>query len=136
MISRKLYSGFQIVAGACDAATGLLLILAPALALRMMGVRAVPKEPVFISFIGTFVFSVGLAYLLFARSPRSMEQVAARRSAWLITGVERLCVGIFVMIAVASRQMEPAWFSITIIDLSAGAIQLLGLRRNWIEKML
>ena len=136
MISRKLFSGFQIVAGACDTVTGLLLVMAPALALKLMGIRSVPAEPVFVSFIGVFVLSVGLAYLLFVRSPRSTEELAATRSAWLITSVERLCVGSFVMVAVASKQLEPAWFSITMVDLTVAAFQVVGLRKRWLEKML
>ena len=136
MISRKLFSGFQLVAGVCDTATGLLLILSPRLALKLMGIRSVPAEPVLVSFIGAFVLSVGLAYLLFVRSPRSTGELAASRSAWMITGIERLCVGSFVMVAVASKQLEPAWFSITIVDLTLAAFQLVGLRKKWLEKML
>ena len=136
MISGKHFTLFQIAAGACDTATGLLLLLSPRITLKLMGVNEIPTEPVLVSFIGAFVLSVGLCYLLFAQTPRSLPELAAARAAWLITGLQRLCVGCFVLIAVASKQMEPAWFSITIVDLSIAAFQLTGLRRKWLENML
>src|SRR5690606_4992974 len=52
-----------LLAGGMDGASGLLLIFAPALALRLMGVPAIGGEAlIFIRFIGAFVFGVGMLY--------------------------------------------------------------------------
>jgi len=136
MISRKFFTYYQLAAGACDSLTGILLLTAPQFALKLMGVRNVPANShIFISFIGAFVFSVGLTYLLFASSPSSDLQLGSARAVWLITAVERLCAGGFVLIAVLSRALEPAWFSITLVDLSLAAFQLVGLRKKWLEEL-
>lgn len=136
MISRKSFTYYQLAAGACDTITGILLLAAPQSALKLMGVHHVPDSScIFISFIGAFVFSVGLTYLLFASSPSSDLQLGSLRAAWLITAVERLCAGGFVMIAVLSRGLEPAWLSITLVDLSLAVFQLVGLQKKWLGKM-
>ena len=136
MISRKFFNHYQLAAGACDTITGILLLAAPQFTLKLMGVRQITENSyIFISFIGAFVFSVGLTYLLFASSPSSDLQLGFARAAWLITAVERLCAGGFVMIAVLSRGLEPAWFSITLVDLSLAAFQLVGLRKKWLEEL-
>ena len=136
MISRKFFTCYQLAAGACDTVTGILLLAAPQSALRLMGVRHITESSyIFISFIGAFVLSVGLTYLLFARSPGSDLQLGSVRAAWLITAVERLCAGGFVVIAVLSRGLEPAWFSITFVDLSLAVFQLVGLQKKCLEEL-
>lgn len=136
MISPKFFTYYQVAAGACDSLTGILLLAAPQLALKLMGVSHIPaSSSILISFIGAFVFSVGLTYLLFAAAPRSALQLGSARAAWLITAVERICAGSFVMAAVLSHQLEPAWSSITLVDLVLAGFQLVGLRRNWLEAL-
>jgi hypothetical protein len=124
MNSQKVFTAFQLVAGGCDAVTGALLLVSPVFTLRLMGVHQTIAEPVLISFIGVFVFSIGLSYLLFSTPPRNSNQVAAVRAAWLITGIIRLCVATFVAGACFAGRLEPAWLTITIVDFSLAVIQL------------
>ncbi|HEX7861190.1 MAG TPA: hypothetical protein VF773_12730 [Verrucomicrobiae bacterium] len=135
-MKRRAFTFFQLAAGACDTGTGILLLVAPQLALKLMGVAQTPSDPIFISFIGAFVFSVGLTYLVFSRIPASESRLGAARAAWLITGMQRLCVGVFVLVAMVAGRLDLAWCSITVADLSIGGIQLLGLRKRWIEATL
>ncbi|MGZ8898548.1 MAG: hypothetical protein ACXW3Z_00485 [Limisphaerales bacterium] len=136
MMIKKSFTLYQFAVGTCDTLTGVLLLIVPQFALKLMGVTQAPAEPVFISFIGAFVLSVGLTYLVFAGSPRSESELGAARAAWLITGLGRLCAGTFVLLAITAGRMELPWISITVVDLSIGGFQLIGLRRQWLEAML
>ena len=124
MNAKRLFICFQVLAGGCDTVTGLILVFAPAFALRSMGIRHVVSEPIFISFIGAFVFAVGLSYLLFATPPRDSGQICEVKTAWLITAIVRLCAGAFVAAACLGGQLEPAWLGITFVDLSLAVFQL------------
>lgn len=128
MISRPFYLAFQLLAGAGDALTGILLVLAPGFALRAMGIRHPPADLIAVSFVGAFVFSVGLSYLLFLRRPASAERIAAVRALWLVTGVQRICIALFVAMAVLARSLELAWSLVSAYDASIAAFQLFVLR--------
>lgn len=125
---RRLYPFYQLAAGACDASTGLLLILAPAFTLRLMGIRVMPTELITVSFIGAFVFGVGLSYLVLYRAAGLMAETG-----WRVTGLVRLCVGGFVGIACARQLMEPAWLSVSVTDLALGGFQLWAVRSGWLR---
>jgi len=123
-MNQKVFTAFQLIAGASDTATGALLLIAPAFTLRMMGVHRVVAEPIFISFIGVFVFSIGVSYLLFLVPPRTQAQISAVRAAWLITATIRLCVAFFVAAAYFAGRLEAAWLAITVFDFSVAVFQL------------
>ena len=121
---------FCIAAGACDTTTGLLLLLAPLAALRLMRIPAAPLEPVFVRFIGAFVFGVGFSYLrpFFDRDPARRE---ARLAAMLdVTAFVRTAVGTFVAAAIVARALHPAWASVAATDLVLAAAQFTMLRRG------
>jgi hypothetical protein len=118
---------YQLAAGACDSTTGLLLMIVPEFTLRLMRVRVMPAETVFLSFIGAFVFGVGLSYLLFRRS-----QGAFAEALWRITGVVRLCVGSFVAIACVRHQLDPAWATVSVTDLGLGIFQIRAANADWL----
>ena len=132
-MKRAAFIFYQVAAGACDTVTGILLLVAPQLALKLMRVNQTSSDPIFISFVGAFVLSVGMTYLMFARIPTSESLLGAARAAWLITAIERLCVGLFVLIAIMAGRLDLSWCSVTVVDLSLGGIQLIGLRKRWIE---
>ena len=136
MKTRTLFTLFQIVAGAGDAATGLLLLVAPSLTLRLMGISRIPGDLIFVSFIGAFVFAVGLSYLVYLRVPRNEIEMGGLRAAWLLTGMERMCVAVFIAIAFAGGKMEGAWMTVSIFDFAFAAFQFRALYRRFPESLL
>jgi hypothetical protein len=115
---------FCLIAGGGDAATGLLLVAAPGLVLRLLGIDRPAGDLVFLRFAGVFVACVGLAYLYpwFWRD-------GARWNARLATAIEitagiRLAVTLFFGCAVASGALEPAWLAVGIYDAALAILQL------------
>ena len=129
----RFHRFYQLAAGACDTATGLLLIFFPAFTLRRMGIREIPEALVFVSFIGAFVFAVGISYLAFSRLPRSARGVAIAETAWLITGLERGCVGLFVAWACVRHSLEWAWITVSVVDLTLATFQIWACRAGWLR---
>jgi hypothetical protein len=122
--TRAWIAFFCWLAGACDAATGFLLVAAPGLALRLMRVSPAPAEPIYLRFIGVFVGGVGVAYLypwVVERSRRWLRVAAVLE----ITAGLRLAVGIFVLLSVASGALVPAWLVVAATDLGLAAAQIL-----------
>ena len=124
---------YQLVAGLSDASTGMLLIAAPIFTLRMMGL-VVPRDATpFLSFIGAFVFSVGLAYLYGALLVRRTKGVPRLEAVWVMTAMIRSSVAIFVLAAVLNRSLAPGWLTIAVFDGACALIQARGLRRGWLN---
>lgn len=134
MRTKTVFVGFQVVAGTCDTLTGILLILLPSFTLGLMGVRQTVAEPVLVSFIGAFVLAVGFSYLLFLVPPRNTADLAGVRALWLITGLVRLCVGTFVLVACLARKLDSAWLTVALVDLSMAAFQFIG-RRTLLSRL-
>ncbi len=97
---------YQYIAGLCDTGTGLLLIVAPAWTLRLMGLTIIPQPVVFVRYIGVFVLSVGLTYLwAAARWPLTSHAHIGWSTQWKITALVRTLVAVFVV--VANRIVRP-----------------------------
>lgn len=121
----KLYC---LAAGACDAATGLLLVAAPALTLRLMGISALPAEPIFLRFVGVFVGAVGLAYLYpFWLDPA--RRLARLTGVLEMTALVRLLVGTFVAMSLVLGALALPWASVALTDLGLATAQLVLLGR-------
>ena len=94
IMNRPILLGYQLLIGLSDAVTGALLIIAPEFTLRLMGLHVPTDSLPFLSFIGAFVLSVGLACLYGALviahrgSPCKLEVV------WLLTAITRGSVAI------------------------------------------
>ena len=86
----------------------------------------------YVSFIGAFVLSVGLACLygviLMTRreSPRSLEIV------WLLTAITRAGVAIFVIAQILSHTLEAGWLTVAVTDGACVLFQAIGLRKGWL----
>jgi hypothetical protein len=119
-----------LLAGACDAATGLGLVLAPLTVLGLMGVTSGPRDPALVRFIGAFVFGLGSAYLLALLLPARPGRV--RTVAEVTTGV-RLAIGVYTAVAIAAGWLPLPWVSVPATDLALGALQLVGLTRGWFD---
>ena len=127
MKPRPILFLYQLLIGASDTGTGLLLLAAPALTLHLMKLAppAAATLP-YLSYIGAFVLSTGLACFYGAGSPppplRPQAQVV-----WLLTAITRAAVACFVLIQIFSGRLEHGWLSVALSD---GAIALAGIGRE------
>jgi uncharacterized protein YjeT (DUF2065 family) len=120
--------GWCALAGSLDALTGLLLVIAPAAVLRMLGAGELPDQPVFLRFVGAFVGAVGLSYLYpFVLAP--IRRAARLRVVLEVTALERLVVFAFTTTAIATGTLGARWASVPATDLLLAAAQLWLLRR-------
>ncbi len=131
-MNRSALIAYQLLIGVSDTATGALLVVAPEFTLRMMGLHVASDALVFLSFIGAFVFSVGLACLYGARvmvrrgSPCKMEAV------WLLTAIMRASVAVFIVAQIVAHTLEMGWLTIAWFDGACVLIQTIGLRKCWL----
>ena len=124
---------YHYAAGLCDTSTGLLLLFAPALTLRMMGITRNPRPLFYASYVGIFVFCVGFSYLVVPGTGLAKSLGAASwRTQWLITALFRTAIAVFVSVQVAIGGMQPAWIAVALTDATFAVVQWIGLRRDWI----
>ena len=88
-MSRPILIGYQLLIGFSDAMTGALLIIAPVFALGLMRLRAPADALPFVSFIGAFVLSVGLACLYGAFVIARRGSPCKLQVVWLLTAITR-----------------------------------------------
>jgi hypothetical protein len=134
-MSRPILLAYQLLAGFSDTTTGLLLLMAPELTLRLMQLYAPKDANVFLSFVGAFVFSVGLSYLYGAYvivergCRRELEMI------WFITALTRASVAAFVIAHVVTGSLTAGWLTVAVTDGTMVLIQALGLRRGWLANV-
>jgi hypothetical protein len=130
-MNRSILIGYQMLIGFSDTFTGVLLIIAPELALQFMRLHASADALPFLSFIGAFVLSVGLACLYGAfviarrRSPCKLEVI------WLLTAITRASVAIFVVTQILAHTLEAGWLAVALFDGACVLFQAIGLRKGW-----
>jgi hypothetical protein len=128
---------YGLLAGAMDTTTGLLLVIEPALVLRLLGLE--PASPIFLRWLGVFVAQVGLAYLypwwrhlLPTAAPRPSSAVL-----WPVifelTAMARLAVATFLTWALVSGALPTPWLTVLLSDATLAAVQLIWLRRSTFE---
>ncbi|HEV2485765.1 MAG TPA: hypothetical protein VGT08_09555 [Terracidiphilus sp.] len=132
-MNRPILVGYQLLIGLSDTLTGALLIVVPELTLRLMRLQAPPDALIYVSFIGAFVFSVGLtclygAFLAYKGNCRTKLEVV-----WLLTAVTRASVAIFVIGQVLSSTLDVGWLTVAATDGACVLIQAIGLRRGWLS---
>ncbi len=126
-MSRRLITFYCLLAGACDAATGVLLVSAPIATLELMRITEVPAEPIYMRFIGVFVGGVGLAYwypFLYRGWSRGRLTVVLE-----VTALVRLCVALFLGVSIARGLLASAWSTVLLTDLLLAAAQIWMLTR-------
>ena len=134
-MNRSILLGYQLLIGLSDLWTGALLIFAPEFALRLMRLRAPADALPYLSFIGAFVRSTGLACLYGAfviarrRNPCQLEMV------WLLTAIPRASVAIFIVTQVLAHTLEAGWLSVALFDGACVLIQAIGLRKGWLANV-
>jgi hypothetical protein len=132
-MKRRLLFAYQILTGLSDTSTGLLLIAAPALTLHLMHLRAVADALPFLSYIGAFVLSVGLACLYGALLTTRPTFTAKLEVIWLLTAITRGLVAIFIVSKVATGALETEWITVALSDGSLALLQIIGLARGWLS---
>ena len=127
----KLIDLYCAVAGALDTVTGLLLVATPTVTLGWMGIANLPVEPVYMSWIGVFVGSIGLFYLLPFVLPALLGGAKVTRQIVVleVTALARCLVAAFVAVSVLRGALEPAWMSVAATDLGLAVAQGFLLRR-------
>lgn len=114
-------------AGGLDLCTGIGLVFAPLLALKLMGAAPIGIEAiVFLRWIGAFVGAVGFSYLwsLWRRD------VALLRAALELTIWFRLAAGSYSAWAVATGALPLIWISVPMTDFALAVAQTWLLRRG------
>jgi len=133
-MSRPILVVYQLLIGLSDTFTGALLMIAPELTLRLMHLQAPPDALVYVSFIGAFVFSVGLACLYGALLAYRGDCRTKLEVVWLLTAFARASVASFVIAQVLSSTLEAGWLTVAAIDGACVLIQAIGLRRGWLAR--
>lgn len=123
-------AAISLFAGVSDTATGLLLVAAPAFALRLMGVPQ--RDPTMVSFIGVFVAAVGFSYLVALARWRCNGSPVVLREVWKFTAIVRFAVGAFSSLAIARGLLEPGWWTVPAFDIAIATLQVVLLRRGWL----
>jgi len=132
-MSRRLLVGYQLLTGLPDALTGALLIFNPALTLRLMRLQASQDALPFLSFIGAFVLSVGIACLYGAILSTRPASAPKLEVVWLLTAITRGLVAMFVVAEILSGSLESGWVTVAISDGIFALVQGIGLAKGWIN---
>jgi hypothetical protein len=131
---RGLLLGYQLLTGLSDAVTGVLLLFAPTLTMRLMGLHAAPDTLPFLSYIGAFVLSVGLACLYGAQLTRRKGSGQKLEAVWLLTAITRGLVALFIVWKISSDALELGWATVAFSDGALALLQTIGLDRGWLNR--
>ena len=124
--------GYQCAAGLSDTVTGALLCAVPQFTLHHMGLHIAADAMPYISYIGAFVFSVGICYLYGALLIAVEAPAARMEMVWLLTAFTRSAVAIYVLKGVLVGDLESGWITVAAFDAVCALIQAVGLRRKWL----
>jgi hypothetical protein len=131
-MSRPVLIGYQLLIGLSDTLTGGLLIVAPEFTLRLMRLHVAADALIFLSFIGAFVQSVGLACLYGAFLTWRHSCASKIEVVWLLTAITRAAVAIFVLQNVLACMLESGWLSVAATDGACVLFQAVGLHKGWL----
>ena len=134
-MNRRILFAYQLLTGFSDTVTGALLIVAPEFTLSLMRLHVPSDALPFLSFIGAFVFSVGLAcsygaYLVWCGADKAKLEMV-----WLLTAFTRCAVTTLVFQQVIAGTLEAGWLTVAISDGTMVVIQAIGLRRGWLANV-
>ena len=108
-----------------DGLTGLALFFVPVFAMRLLGVQIEDSNHFAITmlrFVGSFVGSIGWAYLLpFIKQPVSEDEIVW---VWKYTAFFRVLAGASVAFFVISGALPINWALITLTDWSVAVLQM------------
>lgn len=131
-MNRPILLAYQALIGLSDTLTGALLIIAPQFTLRLMGLQVPSDALPYLSFIGAFVLSAGLACLYGALVMARRGSPCTLEAVWLLTAFTRASVAVFVLTQILAQTLEPGWMTVALSDGVCVVIQAIGLRRGWL----
>lgn len=133
-ISIKHANYYNLAVGGCDASTGILLMFAPELVLKLLSIQQSFSELVLLQFVGAFVFGTGASYFIpFFLSDSPRRYSVAARTIWGSTALVRFVVSIFLMTQILSERLALQWITVAVVDLGFALVQYYLLRRVEIE---
>ena len=132
-MKRKLLIAYHCVTGIMDTSTGLLLIGAPQVTLRLMKLSAPAAALPFLSYVGVFVLSVGFACLYGGWLAVGHDLPEKLEVIWLLTAITRGLVAVFVLVKVSFGALEPGWNVVAFTDGILASLQYTGLARGWLR---
>jgi hypothetical protein len=132
-MTRPILVGYQLLIGLSDTLTGALLIFAPDFALRLMFLDAPDDALIYVSFIGAFVISVGVACLYGAFLTYKGQMGRRLETVWGLTALTRGSVAFFVIAQVSLRALPAGWLTVAFTDGACVLVQVIGLRRGWLK---
>jgi hypothetical protein len=104
--------------------------------LRLMSLHAPPDSLPFLSYVGVFVLSVGIACLygawLLTTRPVLIQKL---QTVWLLTAITRGLVALFVVARIFSGSLEPGWITVALTDGAFALLQTTGLARGWLSNV-
>lgn len=130
---RSLLLAYQLLTGLSDTSTGILLVFAPELTIRLMKLHVAAQALPFLSYIGVFVLSVGIACLYGGLLVREADVQERLEVVWLLTAITRGLVAIFIVVQVAAGALEPGWSTVAVTDGAFALLQFIGLARGWLR---
>jgi hypothetical protein len=131
-MKRRILLAYQLLTGLSDSLTGALLIFAPAVALRLMHLQVSPSALPFLSYIGAFVLSVGVACLYGAFLVTRADFAPKLEVVWLLTAITRGLVAVFVISKIVSGTLEAGWMTVAVSDGALALLQAIGLSQGWL----
>ena len=131
-MKRRILLAYQLLTGLSDGSTGVLLIFAPAVALRVMHLQVSPSALPFLSYIGAFVLSVGVACLYGAFLVTRADFAPKLEVVWLLTAITRGLVAVFVISKIVSGTLEAGWMTVAVSDGALALLQAIGLSQGWL----
>ena len=135
MTRRHIVLLYQLLIGASDTATGLLLLAAPALTLHLMHLDPPDAATLpYLSYIGAFVLSTGLACFYGAFLTTRPLYAPKLEVVWLLTAITRALVALLVVYQVSTGSLETGWLTVAISDGILALIQFTGLAQGWLTR--
>ena len=134
-MNRPTLISYQLLIGLSDTVTGALLIIAPEFTLSLMRLHVPADAMPFLSFIGAFVFSVGLACLYGALVMAHRGNPCKLEVIWLLTAFTRASVAIYLVTQILAHTLEAGWLTVAITDGACVLIQAIGLRKGWLANV-
>ena len=125
----KKIAGISLAFGICDLLTGIFLIFDPEFTLKMMLIKDLPGQLVFLKYIGSFVLCTGAYYFLpffYWSNPGNFKIFT--KHVWICTSLARLIIACFVITQIVLGALSLDWISVPISDLSIAVIQIYYLR--------
>ncbi len=123
---------WSFAVGSMDALTGLLLIVAPGLVLRLLGIDLPSSDAlVFLSWIGVFVMGVGLSYGMALGNCRGRGEAV-----WGFTALVRMLVAVFLVISISRGVLASVWGVVALSDGVVAVVQIVILRKGWWREVL